>query len=122
MDVQIEYYEHAVKLDKYLAIAYFQKGVSNFLQGSFEAALVDFNDVLTYMRGNKWIDYEQLGLKYKLWSCEARFNRALCYLYLQDTGNGMHEMLAACRDKGAPRHDVIDEAIRDKAEVCRSSC
>jgi len=106
-----------VRLDKYLAIAYFQKGVSNFLLEKFEEALNDFNDSLTYLRGNKWIDYDQLGLKYKLWSCEARFNRGLCSTYLRDMSTGMHDLTKACTEKGDPRHDVIDEAIRDKAEV-----
>jgi len=106
-----------VRLDKYLAIAYFQKGVSNFLLEKFEEALNDFNDSLTYLRGNKWIDYNQLGLKYKLWSCEARFNRGLCSTYLRDLSTGMHDLTEACTEKGDPRHDVIDEAIRDKAEV-----
>jgi len=106
-----------VRLDKYLAIAYFQKGVSNFLLEKFEEALNDFNDSLTYLRGNKWIDYDQLGLKYKLWSCEARFNRGLCSTYLRDLSTGMHDLTEACTEKGDPRHDVIDEAIRDKAEV-----
>lgn len=111
------YYDRAVTLDRYLAVAYFQRGVSNFLQEKFEDALTDFNNTLTYMRGNKWIDYDQLGLKHKLWSCEARFNRGLCYFYLQDMGIGMHDLVAACREKGSPTHDVIDEAIRDNAEV-----
>ena len=38
-------------------------------------------------------------------------------MYLQDTNTGMHDMVVACREKGDARHDVIDEAIRDKAEV-----
>jgi len=106
-----------VRLDKYLAIAYFQKGVSNFLLEKFEEALVNFNDSLTFMRGNRWIDYEQLGLKYKLWSCEARFNRGLCSTYMRDISVGLHDLITAHQEKGDPRHDVIDEAIRDKAEV-----
>lgn len=36
----------ATKLDQYLAIAYFQEGVSNFLLGEFEEALGNFNDAL----------------------------------------------------------------------------
>lgn len=39
-------YIEATKLDQYLAIAYFQEGVSNFLLGDFEEALGNFNDAL----------------------------------------------------------------------------
>ena len=67
---QVECYQRATQLDQYLAVAYFQEGVSNFLVGDFEEALANFNDTLLYLRGNTYIDYEQLGLKFKLYSCE----------------------------------------------------
>lgn len=104
-------------LDLYLAIAYFQQGVSNFLLGDFEEALANFNDTLLYLRGNKWIDYEQLGLRFKLHACEALFNRGLCYLYLQQKEAGLQDLSFAAKEKAVPDHDVIDEAIREHAEV-----
>ncbi len=103
--------------DKYLAVAYFQQGVSNFLVGDFEEALVNFNDTLKYLRGNTIINYEQLGLKFKLFSCEVLFNRGLCYIYLQQTQVGMDDMSYAVKEKVTPDHDVIDEAIREQADV-----
>ncbi|GAB7351433.1 hypothetical protein MBLNU459_g2099t1 [Dothideomycetes sp. NU459] len=112
----VECYQRAVQLDQYLAIAYFQQGVSNFLLGDFEEALANFNDTLLYLRGNKWIDYEQLGLKFKLHSCEALFNRGLCYIYLQQRDAGLQDLLFAAKEKAVPDHDVIDEAIREQAE------
>jgi len=39
-----ESYKEAVKLDQYLAVAQFQMGVSYFLVGNFESALISFND------------------------------------------------------------------------------
>lgn len=39
-------YIEATKLDQYLAIAYFQEGVSNFLLAEFDEALGNFNDAL----------------------------------------------------------------------------
>ena len=45
-DKQISMYIEATKLDQYLAVAYFQEGVSNFLLGEFEEALGNFNDAL----------------------------------------------------------------------------
>ena len=103
-------------LDKYLAVAYFQQGVSNFLVGDFEEALANFNDTLLYLRGNNYIDYEQLGLKFKLYSCEVLFNRGLCYIYLQQMATGMEDLSYAVKEKVTPDHDVIDDAIQEQAE------
>lgn len=112
----VDCYQRAVGLDQYLAVAYFQQGVSNFLMGDFEEALANFNDTLLYLRGNNNIDYEQLGLKFKLYSCEVLFNRGLCYMYLQQNEAGMQDLSFAAKEKVVPDHDVIDEAIREEAE------
>ncbi|MCJ1403913.1 hypothetical protein MMC11_007136 [Xylographa trunciseda] len=115
-DKAVECYQRAVRLDQYLAIAYFQQGVSNFLVGDFEEALANFNDTLLYLRGNTYIDYEQLGLKFKLFSCEVLFNRGLCYIYLQQKEAGMGDLSYAAKEKVTPDHEVIDEAIKEHAE------
>jgi tetratricopeptide (TPR) repeat protein len=114
---QVECYQRCIQLDKYLAVAYFQQGVSNFLIGDFEEALANFNDTLLYLRGNTYIDYEQLGLKFRLYSCEVLFNRGLCYIYLQQNEAGMKDFEFAVKEKVTPDHEVIDEAIREQAEV-----
>lgn len=71
---------------------YFQCGVSNFLLGRFGMALKDFEEAFLYLRGNQnmWVilhsrmyfvlisilsNYEQLGLKFKLYSAEVLFNQ-----------------------------------------------
>ncbi|CAD0106541.1 unnamed protein product, partial [Aureobasidium uvarum] len=113
----VQCYQRAIHFDQYMAIAYFQQGVSNFLLGDFEEALANFNDTLLYLRGNRWIDYDQLGLKFKLHSCEALFNRGLCYIYLQQRSAGLQDLFYASKEKAVPDHDVIDEAIREQAEV-----
>lgn len=114
---QVECYQRAIKLDQYLAVAYFQQGVSNFLLGDFEEALANFNDTLLYLRGNTMIDYAQLGLLFKLYSCEVLFNRGLCYIYLQQKEAGMQDLSYAVKEKVVEDHNVIDEAIREEAEV-----
>jgi tetratricopeptide (TPR) repeat protein len=98
-------------------VAYFQQGVSNFLLGDFEEALANFNDTLLYLRGNTMIDYAQLGLLFKLYSCEVLFNRGLCYIYLQQTEAGLQDLTYAVKEKVVEDHNVIDEAIREQAEV-----
>ncbi|KAF2398349.1 hypothetical protein EJ06DRAFT_538894 [Trichodelitschia bisporula] len=112
----VDFYIRAIKLDNYLAVAYFQQGVSNFLLGDFEEALANFNDTLLYLRGNNNIDYEQLGLKFKLFSCEVLFNRGLCYIYLRQVEQGMQDLRYAAQEKVVPDHDVINEAIKEQAE------
>lgn len=114
---QVECYQRAIRLDQYLAVAYFQQGVSNFLLGDFEEALANFNDTLLYLRGNTMIDYAQLGLLFKLYSCEVLFNRGLCYIYLQQKDAGMQDLSYAVKEKVVEDHNVIDEAIREEAEV-----
>ncbi|PNY26715.1 Neutrophil cytosol factor 2 [Tolypocladium capitatum] len=113
---QVECYQRATRLDQYLAVAYFQQGVSNFLLGDFEEALANFNDTLLYLRGNNMIDYAQLGLLFKLYSCEVLFNRGLCYIYLQQRETGMQDLAYAVKEKVVEDHNVIDEAIREEAE------
>jgi tetratricopeptide (TPR) repeat protein len=115
-------YQRAVALDQYLAVAYFQEGVSNFLLGDFEEALANFNDTLLYLRGNTSIDYEQLGLKFRLFSCEVLFNRGLCYVYLRQMGPGVQDLEFAAREKVTPDHDVINDAVRERAQVCLCPC
>lgn len=118
ISLQVECYQRAVGLDRYLAIAYFQQGVSNFLIGDFEEALANFNDTLLYLRGNTSIDYEQLGLLFRLFSCEVLFNRGLCYIYLRQMNPGIQDLEYAAKEKVTPDHDVIDDAIRENADVC----
>lgn len=114
---KVECYQRAVRMDSYLAVAYFQQGISNFLVGDFEEALVNFNDTLKKLRGNTFIDYDQLGLKFKLYSCEVMFNRGLCYIYMSQIATGLADLTHAAMEKVTPDHDVIDEAIREEAEV-----
>ncbi|PYI13402.1 hypothetical protein BO99DRAFT_452782 [Aspergillus violaceofuscus CBS 115571] len=115
-DRAVECYQRAIGLDQYLAIAYFQEGVSNFLLGDFEEALANFNDTLLYLRGNTSIDYEQLGLKFRLYSCEVLFNRGLCYIYLQQMGPGLQDLDYASKEKVTLDHDVINDAIKERAQ------
>lgn len=116
--LQVECYQRALKRDNYLAVAYFQQGVSNFLVGDFEEALANFNDTLQHLRGNRYINYEQLGLNFRLFSCEVLFNRGLCYIYLQQKEAGMTDLTYAAEEKVMlERHEVIDEAIREEADV-----
>lgn len=85
--------------------------------GDFEESLANFNDTLKFLRGNTFINYEQLGLKFKLFSCEVLFNRGLSYVYMGQIEAGLADLGYASKEKMIPDHDVIDEAIKEDAEV-----
>ncbi|CAE6341410.1 unnamed protein product [Rhizoctonia solani] len=115
-ETAVQHFREAVGLDKYLAVAYFQCGVSNFLLGNYEEAYRDFDEALLYLRGNQAINYEQLGLKFRLYSAEVLFNKGLCLIYMGRLDNGLQEMREAQRAKVTEEHGVIDDAIQDRGE------
>ncbi|MBW0545495.1 hypothetical protein O181_085210 [Austropuccinia psidii MF-1] len=112
----ISNFRAATNLDQYLAVAYFQSGVSNFLLGIYDEAVKDFDDALVYLRGNLTIDYEQLGLKFRLYSCEVLFNKGLSLIYQGAHTEGMLDIQEARKEKQTVEHDVIDDAIQDRAQ------
>jgi len=63
------------------------------------------------------IDYEQLGLKFRLYSCEVLFNRGLCYIYDGRMEEGMADLGFASKEVQVDDHNVINEAIQENAEV-----
>jgi len=115
-EAAVERFLEATQLDNYLAVAYFQCGVSNFLLTRYELAYKDFEEALQYLRGNQDINYEQLGLKFKLFSAEVMFNKGLSQIYLGRLQAGMADMEEASRNKATDEHNVIDDAIRDRGE------
>lgn len=115
-EVAVERFIEATNLDQYLAVAYFQCGVSNFLLTRYEMALRDFEEAYLYLRGNQDINYEQLGLKFRLYSAEVLFNKGLAKVYLGRGQEGIEDMEGARRDKATEEHNVIDDAIQDRGE------
>jgi neutrophil cytosolic factor 2 len=115
-EAAIERFLEATKLDQYLAVAYFQCGVSNFLLTRYEMAYRDFEEAYLYLRGNQDINYEQLGLKFRLFSAEILFNKGLSQIYLGRMQEGLADMEDAQRDKATDEHNVIDDAIRDRGQ------
>jgi len=115
-ELAVEQFIAATQLDQYLAVAYFQCGVSNFLLGRYELALKDFEEALLYLRGNQAINYEQIGLKFKLFSAEVLFNKGLSLIYMGNLQDGLADMEEARREKATDEHAVIDDAIQDRGE------
>ncbi|KAH9927387.1 NADPH oxidase regulator NoxR [Amylocystis lapponica] len=115
-EAAVEQFTAAVQLDSFLAVAYFQCGVSNFLLQRYELAVRDFDDALAYLRGNQDIKYEQLGLKFQLWSAEVLFNKGLSLIYLGQEQQGLADMQEARKEKATAEHNVIDDAIADRGQ------
>lgn len=115
-DIAVENYNASNALDQYLAVSYFQCGVSNFLLGRYEDARRDFEDAYLYLRGNMTIDYEQLGLKFRLYSCEVLFNKGLSLIYMGREDEGLADLAEARKEKQTSEHSVIDEAYGDRGD------
>jgi hypothetical protein len=115
-EAAVEQFNAATQLDQYLAVAYFQCGVSNFLLGRYDLALKDFDEAFLYLRGNQAINYEQLGLKFKLFSAEVLFNKGLSLIYLGNIQEGLADMEDARKEKATDEHSVIDDAIQDRGD------
>ncbi len=115
-EAAVEQFIAATQLDQFLAVAYFQCGVSNFLLQRYDLAFRDFDGALLYLRGNQNINYEQLGLKFKLYSAEVLFNKGLSQIYMGDVEAGLADMQEARKEKATDEHNVIDDAIADRGD------
>ncbi|KAJ7871089.1 hypothetical protein B0H13DRAFT_2236420 [Mycena leptocephala] len=85
----VEQFTEATGFDTYLAVAYFQCG--------------DFERAMLALRGNPDINYEQVGLKFRLYSAEVLFNQGLSLIYMGRTREGL----------ATDDHNVIDKAIAE---------
>lgn len=61
-------------------------------------------------------NYEQLGLKFRLFSAEVLFNKGLSQIYIGNTQAGLADMEEARKEKATDEHNVIDEAITERGE------
>jgi hypothetical protein len=61
-------------------------------------------------------NYEQLGLRFKLFSAEVLFNKGLSLIYLNRMDEGLLDMEEARKEKATEEHNVIDDAIADRGE------
>ncbi|KAI7876640.1 uncharacterized protein EV154DRAFT_451416 [Mucor mucedo] len=109
-------YTKAISMDPYFAVAYFQRGVSQFIKNNMEAAKDDFDQAYQKLRGNQIINYQQLGLSFRLYSCEVLFNRGICQLYLGKMDAGLTDLYHAQKARMTEEHDVIDLAVKDRGK------
>ncbi|KAJ3020781.1 hypothetical protein HKX48_000232 [Thoreauomyces humboldtii] len=107
----------SVACDPFLAVGYFMRGVCHYNANALDDSLADFNDALTYLRGNSQIDYAQLGLSFKLFSCEVSFNRGLCLAAMGQVDEAYKDFDDASRSRPPSSESTedfrnIDEAMK----------
>ncbi|XP_044515598.1 NADPH oxidase activator 1 [Gracilinanus agilis] len=68
--------DQTVAKDPCMAVGFFLRGVVHFQLAKFSEALSDYDLALANLRNNTFIDYKQLGLRYKLQAWEVLYNMA----------------------------------------------
>ncbi|KAJ7301902.1 hypothetical protein DFH08DRAFT_723721 [Mycena albidolilacea] len=111
----IENISRAIELDKYLAIGYLQRGVYFFHGGQYAEALQDFSEAQAMMRTNLEIDYDMLGLPYKLKLQEILFNKLLALLRLENKKEGLVVLQTIIA--GSPPPDLAAKVLRTEHSV-----
>lgn len=115
-DRAIASYTKAIELDPYMAVARFQRGVSYFLKEDMASAGENFNQTYEQLRGNNIINYQQLGLSFRLYSCEVLFNRGICQLYMGKMDAGLTDLYYAQKASVTAEHAIIEQAVRDQGK------
>ncbi|KAJ5072156.1 sh3 domain-containing protein c23a1.17 [Anaeramoeba ignava] len=72
-------FTESIKRDKFMAITHFQRGICHHISNNIAAAVIDYTSCLEAMKLNPTINYEQMGMKYKLSRTEVLFNRAVAF-------------------------------------------
>ncbi|TPX67094.1 hypothetical protein SpCBS45565_g03999 [Spizellomyces sp. 'palustris'] len=115
LDEAIAALTRAVACDPFLAVAYFMRGVCLYNSNALNDSIADFNDALTYLRGNQFIDYAQLGLPYKLYSAKVSFNRGLCLAAMGQANEAYRDFDDAVRSRPSPSDSQEDLRNMDEA-------
>ncbi|KAI8915592.1 hypothetical protein EDD86DRAFT_196399 [Gorgonomyces haynaldii] len=111
-------YIEALKLDSYLAVAHLQKGYAHFMLGEYSDSLKCFSKCIELLLDNDYIDYQQLGLDFKLYRCEVLFNMGMCYLQLGDKARAGQEVKEAGKlAKTAEQKNVISSVSRTRNDI-----
>ncbi|KAK3733687.1 hypothetical protein QZH41_008477, partial [Actinostola sp. cb2023] len=111
IDMAIKAFQESIGKDKMLAIAHFMLGCAHLKNNLNRDALQDFENASFFLRGNRLIDYKQLGLKYKLYACEILCNRAIAYAKLGKDQVAKNDFLKAVESRVEPRHGVIQDLL-----------
>ncbi|XP_065198578.1 AF4/FMR2 family member lilli-like isoform X1 [Sycon ciliatum] len=95
----IEIYTETLKRDKHFVLAYCQRAMSFHIYGWNEDALRDLHEAHRRMRGNRFIDYTNLGLSYVQWECQILANIAVIYVCLGLQRHALHYLEQAHKSR-----------------------
>ncbi|XP_027704754.1 NADPH oxidase activator 1 isoform X2 [Vombatus ursinus] len=95
--------DQTVTKDSCLAVGFFLRGMVHFQLERFPEALSDYVQALVNLRNNTFIDYKQLGLRYKLQAWEVLYNMAAvqCQLGLWEEATKSLEKAISKRPQGS---------------------
>lgn len=85
--------------------------VWSYLGWSYDIAQRDFEFARDAMRGNKTIDYTQLGLDYKLYDCEVLYNLSLCKVRKGELQEAAADLAQAANDMDLDEHKMIQNTL-----------
>ena len=105
-------FDDAISKDCHFAVAYFQRASVKFQMNRLTEAVDDFDQCHKTMQDKKFIDYGQLGLRFKLHACEPLYNAGVASIHAQDFIKGMDYLLKAQKGKCEARHNVIDQLLQ----------
>jgi tetratricopeptide (TPR) repeat protein len=112
-DTALEYFDTSLTKDAYFALALFQRAYSLFLLEEYDLALDDLDSVVELLLDNDYIDYAQLGMTFKLYKCEALYNRGLVLQQIGDELAGTRDIQAAQKVAITDAQlSTINEAVR----------
>ncbi|KAJ7653026.1 hypothetical protein B0H17DRAFT_1100933 [Mycena rosella] len=115
----IKDFTRAIELDKYLAIAYFQRGVLYFYGEQYAEAAEDFAEAQRMMRDHPVLKYEALGLDYQLQSTAILFNKWLTLSRMGETKESAVVLQSILKASPPPDMEAtIDNAIQNSGQGC----
>ncbi|KAH6567173.1 hypothetical protein BASA50_009599 [Batrachochytrium salamandrivorans] len=100
-------YSAALASDPFLAVAFLQKAYAYFMLEDYSRAERCYNKLFELLLDNDYIDYAQLGLKYRLYRCEVHFNKAMCAYMVGDDARGVQGVAAAQKCARSQDHQAI---------------
>ncbi|KAJ3379950.1 hypothetical protein HDU92_006292 [Lobulomyces angularis] len=124
-------FDKCIAKDPFLAICLLQRALSHTKLKFYSWALQDLKSLLKLFNLNSMIDYEQLGMKFKLKKCTVLFNIAWCYdkLNKSDQSNKFFNLALDFFDEDLDKqeleffsltNDLIFEIIEVKLNNCNS--
>lgn len=111
MEMAAQAFEESIAKDPMMAIAHYILGRINLALDRNERALKNFSDAALFLRGNKLINYNQLGLKVNLYLCEILANRAVAQSRLGNVEETKNDFLMALQFKMEPRQSIIQDLL-----------